>query len=133
MFLPPIAPWLDLDLDALTLEPLEHPLVLLRRREPGPYRLPRPTRANPAVLRLVDADQRGLRRRVHRVVVRLEPELDRMHVFLLARQAIQLVHRHQPAPRDALLRPVAEVALFACVRRARPPVRPSLVSLPLTR
>src|SRR5947208_2983645 len=75
--------WLDLDLDALPLEPLEHPLVLLRRREARPHRLPRPTRANPTILRLVDADQRGLRRRVHRVVVRLEPPLDRMHVFLL--------------------------------------------------
>src|SRR5207245_5721190 len=98
MFLPPIAPWLDLDLDALTLEPLEHPLVLLRRREPGPYRLPRATRANPAVLRLLDADDRGLRRRVHRMVIHLEPELQRVDVLLLRRQAIQLVHPHQPAP-----------------------------------
>src|SRR5438309_4978990 len=49
----------DLDLDALPLEPLEHPLVLLRRREPGPHRLPRPACANPTVLRLLDADDRG--------------------------------------------------------------------------
>src|SRR5437867_580590 len=47
MFLPPIATWLDLDLDALPLEPLEHPLVLLGRLKARPHRLPRPARANP--------------------------------------------------------------------------------------
>src|SRR2546422_284473 len=123
MFLPPIATWLDLDLDALPLEPLEHPLVLLGRRKARAHRLPRPARANAPVLRLRHTDQRRLRRRVHRVVVRLEPPLDCMHVFLLARQAIQLVHRHQPAPRDALLRPVPEVALIARVRRDRLSIR----------
>src|SRR5437867_6486589 len=80
MFLPPIATWLDLDLDALPFEPLEHPLVLLGRRKARPHRLPRPARGNAPVLRLVDADQRRLRRRDDRVVVRLEPPLDCMHV-----------------------------------------------------
>src|SRR3989449_4148277 len=127
MFLPPIATWLDLELDALPLEPLEHPLVLLRRRKACPHRLPRPPRANPTVLRLLDADDRGLRRRVDRVVVHLEPELQRIDVLLLRRQAIQLVHRHQPAPGQRLLRPVPEVALIARVRRDRPPVRPRLM------
>src|SRR5437899_6340611 len=120
---------LYLHLDALALEPSNHPLVFLRRREPGPYRLPRPARPDAAVLRFLDTDQRGLRRRVDRMVVHLEPELHGKDVLLLARQRVQLVHRHQPRPRDALLRPIPEVALIARVRRDRAPVRPGLMAL----
>src|SRR5213592_4274105 len=112
---------LDLDLDALALEPFEHPLILLRRREPGPYRLPWPARPDAAVFRLLDADQCGLRHGVDRVVVRLVAELEAVIQHALAREGIELVHRHQPVARDALLRPIPEVALIARVRRDRAP------------
>src|SRR5437867_10208574 len=79
---------LDLDLDALALEPLEHPLILLRGREPGPDRLPGPPSPDAPVLRLLDADQRRLRRRIDGVVVHLEPELDREHMLFLRRDRI---------------------------------------------
>ena len=39
------------------------------------------------------------------------------------------MHRHQPRPRDALLRPIPEVALIARIRRDRAPVRPGLMAL----
>src|SRR5438876_3237916 len=108
-----VASFLHLHLDALTLEPFEHPLILLRRREPGPYRLPWPARPDAAVLCLLYPDQRGLRRRIDRMVVHLEPELQGKDVLLLARQRVQLVHWHQPRPRHRLLRPIPEIALIA--------------------
>src|SRR5206468_8937380 len=58
--------------DALPIfEPLDHELILLTRRKPGPHRLPGPAGPDPAVFGLGDADQAFLRHRVDRMVVHL--------------------------------------------------------------
>ena len=52
-------------------EPLDHELVFLTRREPGPDWFPGPTGSDAAVFRLRDADQAFLRSCVDPVVVDL--------------------------------------------------------------
>src|SRR6478672_13567575 len=89
--------FLDFDLDVFAFEPLDHELVLLARRESGPHRLPGAAGANTAVFRLRDPDQAFLRHRVDRMVVHLIAPLKLPRDRMFARQAVSLVHRHQPA------------------------------------
>ena len=110
-------------------EPLDHELVLLTGRKAGPDRFPRTSRPDAAVFRLGDADQAFLRHRVDRVVVDLIAPLELPGNRVFARQAVGLVHRHQPVPGKGLLGPVPEVGLIAGVHRDGAPVRPRLVAL----
>ena len=111
----------------VTLEPLDHELILLARGEARAHRFPRPAAADPTVLRLGDPDQTFLRHRVDRVVIHLVPKFKLPGHRMFAWQAVQLLHRHQPVPRKGLLRPIPEVRLIPGVHGNRPAVRPRLM------
>src|ERR1700675_3186688 len=67
---------LHLDLDVFAFEPLDHELVLLAWRKPGPHRLPGPAGPDAAVFRLGDADEAFLRDVVDCMVVALVAPLE---------------------------------------------------------
>ncbi len=78
---------LDFDLDMFTLEPLDHELIFLTRRETGPDRFPRPTRSDAAVFRLGDADQTFFRHRVDGMVINLKAPFELPCYWLASREA----------------------------------------------